>query len=686
MATIPTQNAVPSEAPRDLKFNSEKIDEFVTSLEHEYKDRFGRCHMTIEGMRWIFGQLMERFKVDINQAIVAAGYIPIDSFQQGAEITKRNEILRDETTGEYYRWDGDLPKSVPAGSTPESAGGIGMGAWVGVGDASLRVALCELSGASMIGVQPGGNLQQIIHYATPEQFGAIGDGVYHPLSARFNSLPEAKEIYPHVSSLSQSIDWAACQAAENYARNKAYVKCPETAKYHFGDSDYLELQSNSRWQGAMTSGRIPSEVNCTTMIRSIPSIKPPFGRDAVVRVMDAADAGSNDEFVRGIVFEGFLLTRDVPRRSIVKGTGTMCLHMNNGNSSRIDVTCFGAEYGVFGYSFWGTTGRVQCDTCRIGFYADPVTETPERHGSNIGAKTNTSFDIRVQMDVVTFGIVLRACSYSTFTGWIEDAVIGTATYDHVNETAIAITMLECNGVNIRSLGIEEWQGVYVYARQTSGDIDIPYAQQHAPSNNTGRRDGPYSVISSQMTPPQEQPFTLPSGDLSMLYMKGNSFCTIKGMSGDMSGSDYNNIYLIDLDDDAKIVFQNTGMYMGGNFARVAKSNYRSINVLNDKYLIRAISPSNNEAEWEYLGWGRYRSRKFINKEIPSTGTVRIYFHSYYEFVDISAFVISGESSTSARAYGAITCVDFDQEDNVTLQTGIDTDGYSIKYKLILQRE
>lgn len=138
MATIPTQNAVPSEAPRDLKFNSGKIDEFVTSLEHEYKDRFGRCHMTIEGMRWIFEQLMARFEVDINQAIIAAGYIPMDSFQLGAEITKRNEILRDETTGEYYRWDGDLPKTVPAGSTPESAGGIDKGAWISVGYASVK--------------------------------------------------------------------------------------------------------------------------------------------------------------------------------------------------------------------------------------------------------------------------------------------------------------------------------------------------------------------------------------------------------------------------------------------------------------------------------------------------------------------------------------------------------------------
>ncbi|HFW7069701.1 TPA: hypothetical protein ACIC9P_000901 [Morganella morganii] len=156
MATIPTQNAVPSEAPRDLKFNSGKIDEFVTSLEHEYKDRFGRCHMTIEGMKWMFDQLVLRFKVDMNQAIISAGYITVDSFQQGAqlpnnEITQRNQILRDETTGEYYRWDGDLPKVVTAGSTPESTGGIGKGVWIDIGGANLRTDLKADNGFTFIG-------------------------------------------------------------------------------------------------------------------------------------------------------------------------------------------------------------------------------------------------------------------------------------------------------------------------------------------------------------------------------------------------------------------------------------------------------------------------------------------------------------------------------------------------------
>lgn len=191
MATIPTQNAVPSEAPRDLKFNSGKIDEFVTSLEHEYKDRFGRCHLTIEGMKWMFYQLIERFKVDINQTIIAAGYIPMDSFQLGAEITKRNEILRDETTGEYYRWDGDLPKSVPAGATPVSSGGVGVGKWVGVGDASLRSDLKRESGASHISFEKTDVYKKLSEILTITDFGALA--VAGVDNAQFISLMMAEK-------------------------------------------------------------------------------------------------------------------------------------------------------------------------------------------------------------------------------------------------------------------------------------------------------------------------------------------------------------------------------------------------------------------------------------------------------------------------------------------------------------
>ncbi|HGY1115449.1 TPA: hypothetical protein ACNUX9_002290 [Providencia rettgeri] len=152
----PTQKPVPSSDIKDLFFNSGLLDIWATSLEPKYIDRFGNCHLTAAGMEWLFKELVEKFKVDMNIAIVAAGYITIDSFQQGAqlpnnEITLRNHVLRDEYTGEYYRWDGDLPKQVPAGSTPQSTGGIGKGAWVSVGDASLRGDLQSSDGARFIG-------------------------------------------------------------------------------------------------------------------------------------------------------------------------------------------------------------------------------------------------------------------------------------------------------------------------------------------------------------------------------------------------------------------------------------------------------------------------------------------------------------------------------------------------------
>ncbi|MGQ7952159.1 tail fiber/spike domain-containing protein, partial [Providencia huashanensis] len=160
----PTQKPVPSSDIKDLFFNSGLLDIWTTSLERKYIDRFGNCHLTAAGMEWLFKELVEKFKVDMNTAIVAAGYITIDSFQQGAdlpnnELTQRNYILRDETSGEYYRWDGDLPKQVPAGSTPQSTGGIGKGAWVSVGDASLRSDLNRNSGASMIGTDSGKTVQ-----------------------------------------------------------------------------------------------------------------------------------------------------------------------------------------------------------------------------------------------------------------------------------------------------------------------------------------------------------------------------------------------------------------------------------------------------------------------------------------------------------------------------------------------
>lgn len=149
MSTTPTNLPVPSEKPQDLKFNAGKIDEFVTSMAKQYIDRFGHAHYTIEGLRWV-----------AQQAIAAFGYITLDSFEDGNTLTLPNQVLRLEATGEYYRWDGVFPKDVPAGSTPDSTGGIGTGAWLSVGDATLRSDLSKNTGAGLSGTSSGNTVQE----------------------------------------------------------------------------------------------------------------------------------------------------------------------------------------------------------------------------------------------------------------------------------------------------------------------------------------------------------------------------------------------------------------------------------------------------------------------------------------------------------------------------------------------
>lgn len=188
MATQPTNLPVQSESPRDLKFNAGKIDEFVTSLVNTYIDRFGNKHYTIEGLRWL-----------AQQAIAQYGWIPVGTFQAGATLTLPNQILKDTTDGEYYRWDGALlpdGKVVPENSTPLSTGGIGVGAWISVGDSSLRAMLATSQGATMIGASSGGTVQDNLNkldkssFVCPEMY-MTGNETDHTAAFK-QALTEAK--------------------------------------------------------------------------------------------------------------------------------------------------------------------------------------------------------------------------------------------------------------------------------------------------------------------------------------------------------------------------------------------------------------------------------------------------------------------------------------------------------------
>lgn len=660
MATTPTQNAVPSESPRDLKFNAGKIDEFVTSLALRYTDRFGSQHYTIEGLRQL-----------AFEAISGFGWMLKESFEDGVTLTLPNEALLWESNGEYYRWSGPLPKTVAAGSTPDSSGGIGQGAWVGIGDAALKTMLASSVGASMIGMAAGGTLQQIIQYVTPEQFGAIGDGTAHPLSERFGTLAAAKAVYPHVTALTQTIDWAACQGADNYARSKCIVKSPRTAVYHLG-SNYLELGINSKWDSGFP---VSNDVGqCPRFTRSIETTKPTFGQYSIVRAQNSKAAGSADEFIRGVVFKGYCLTYGFASRVASKGTQRICLHLNYAIGAEIEVAVKGGEYGVFGYSCWGARGVMVIDSCHKGFYADPKTPTPEN--LTPPSNTNTSFDFYVKIDACPFGIVLRTCHYSNFDGYIEGAVIGWANYDSANETAIAITLIDCTAITGK-LGVEAWQGAFVYNSQSTSNFTFTWAQQYNISNATGK-NGPWYSMSVLMS--NAQLFTLPAGNNALFYSVNRARSTISGIDGDVSSAPYDSAYISYQEANSYVIFEGTRLY-AGSLKNISPANCANIEVIGDNYMQSLLLPPGNA--FTYSGLGTCVHSEWQLKAINGgDGRVTLDAPAGFNIIDyIAHTLISTQSqATSAGPIGVVS----NSASQVVLQTPITTTGFSLAYKLKLK--
>lgn len=117
----------------------------------------------------------------------------IGSFQDGVTLQSRTQqilnILTNEVTS--YVWDGSFPKVVPAGSTPESTGGIGAGSWINVGDALLRSQLNSSTGTSYVnhsgrGFQ-GASVYQYLSWKNGD-ISAFG-GVYgDPLASSLNKV------------------------------------------------------------------------------------------------------------------------------------------------------------------------------------------------------------------------------------------------------------------------------------------------------------------------------------------------------------------------------------------------------------------------------------------------------------------------------------------------------------------
>lgn len=136
-----------------------------------------------------------------------AGLFPASfDFTTGGTLgaTDRNKVVYDPVSKTWYSWGGALPHVIAAGTNP-----VGIADWKPQTDPNLRNELAAVSGASLIGVSPVGTLDDVLNDVTPEQFGAVGDGVaddtaaLKAMFASINDMPlsftdTSAELNPHL--------------------------------------------------------------------------------------------------------------------------------------------------------------------------------------------------------------------------------------------------------------------------------------------------------------------------------------------------------------------------------------------------------------------------------------------------------------------------------------------------------
>ena len=197
MTTYNTGNPIGSTDSRDRLDNSENFDVALNTLDSTWTDRLGQVRDSFEG----------RLK--------KGSFYRVGTFASGYTLTNMRQTL--EYSGHEYSWAGKFPKVVAAGATPATSGGIGAGGWVDRSDVTLRSELFN-NGFYLNGITS--TLRTLPEYIsdrlTAKDFGAVGDGLSHPLSEYFSTLDAAKLVYPKATALSDEIDHCAIQRFADY--------------------------------------------------------------------------------------------------------------------------------------------------------------------------------------------------------------------------------------------------------------------------------------------------------------------------------------------------------------------------------------------------------------------------------------------------------------------------------------
>lgn len=104
--------------------------------------------------------------VKVNRTVLHDSVVTVQEFSKGGTARVSTDYFKNDSG--LWQWDGEFPKAVPASSTPQSSGGVGTGAWIGVDGVALREDIKNGDG-SLIGTVYGKTLDEVI-------FGRIYEG------------------------------------------------------------------------------------------------------------------------------------------------------------------------------------------------------------------------------------------------------------------------------------------------------------------------------------------------------------------------------------------------------------------------------------------------------------------------------------------------------------------------------
>ena len=97
--------------------------------------------------------------------------------------------------------------------------------------------------------------------ACPRDHGAIGDGAYRPLAVRYSTLAAARAIFPFVTSLRQSVDWAGIQAALDAVEGSSGRVVLPTGRWIISDTlrlpNQVTFEGESRWGSVIDNQNYP---------------------------------------------------------------------------------------------------------------------------------------------------------------------------------------------------------------------------------------------------------------------------------------------------------------------------------------------------------------------------------------------------------------------------------------------